>query len=179
MLFVDPKPCLNCSAAFSPRRKTNVYCCRTCQVSYLRKIGKIKGRQAKGVLLNCKLCDSGFYVPQYRADTAKFCSRRCTSLANPENTQKAREASPVTRRAQALKGGSGRKIYKTISVNGKEVREHRWLMEQYLGRKLESWEHVHHIDDNHLNNDIENLEVLSNSEHQRKELSKWQAKDDL
>jgi len=46
-------------------------------------------------------------------------------------------------------------------------------MEQHLGRKLESWEHVHHIDGNHLNNNIENLEVLSNADHQRKELAAW------
>jgi hypothetical protein len=63
--------------------------------------------------------------------------------------------------------------YKTIYIEGVQVREHRWIMEQHLGRKLESWEHVHHIDGNHLNNNIENLEVLSNADHQRKELAAW------
>lgn len=58
-------------------------------------------------------------------------------------------------------------------VNGKQVREHRFVMEQHIGRKLESWEHVHHIDGNHLNNDINNLQVLSNSEHQKLELAQW------
>ena len=42
---------------------------------------------------------------------------------------------------------------------------HREVMEEHLGRKLERWEEVHHIDENRLNNDISNLEVLSKSEH--------------
>jgi len=44
-------------------------------------------------------------------------------------------------------------------------------MQCYLGRKLETWEHVHHINGNGLDNRIENLQVLSNSEHQKLELS--------
>lgn len=78
------------------------------------------------------------------------------------------------RRSKALRAKSKKpKRYKTIMVNGIQVREHRWIMEQHLGRKLEPWEHVHHIDGNHLNNLIDNLEVLSNSEHQRRELEQW------
>ena len=73
--------------------------------------------------------------------------------------------------------GCKARTYKTIYVEGVQVREHRWIMEQELGRKLESWEHVHHIDGDHSNNDIENLEVLSNADHQRKELSGWSNKD--
>jgi type IV secretory pathway protease TraF len=94
-------------------------------------------------------------------------------LAHPENTQKAQENSPIIKRSRAQNGDSKLKTYKTIKVNGKWVREHRWLMEQHLGRKLETWEQVHHIDGNHLNNAIENLEVLSNADHQRKELEQW------
>jgi hypothetical protein len=85
-----------------------------------------------------------------------------------------RESSPLMKRSKALRSKSKKpKQYKTIMVNGIQVREHRWIMEQHLGRKLESWEHVHHIDGDHLNNSIDNLEVLSNSEHQRRELEQW------
>ena len=45
------------------------------------------------------------------------------------------------------------------------VREHRELMEAHLGRQLESWEHVHHINDDRSDNRIENLEVLTASDH--------------
>jgi hypothetical protein len=96
------------------------------------------------------------------------------ALDKPELTEKARKKSPITRRSEAMKKeGCKARVYKTIYVEGVQVREHRWVMEQTLGRKLESWEHVHHIDGNHLNNSIENLEVLSNADHQRKELSPW------
>jgi hypothetical protein len=46
---------------------------------------------------------------------------------------------------------------------------HRLVMEKCLGRKLETWEHVHHIDGNPKNNDISNLQVLTNSEHRKLE----------
>ena len=57
--------------------------------------------------------------------------------------------------------------YKAIKVNGVKYDEHRWLMEQHLGRKLETWETVHHKDENPRNNDIDNLEVMSKSDHAR------------
>lgn len=44
---------------------------------------------------------------------------------------------------------------------------HRAVMENYLGRYLEPWEEVHHIDENRHNNCIENLELTISGEHQR------------
>lgn len=170
---MDPKACLNCNSIFKPRRKTNVYCCRTCQVTHLRAIGKIKDRPRLGLTLKCQHCEKDFYVPKYRTETAKYCSPRCTSLANPQNTLKAQENSPIQKRSKAQKAKCSPKKYKSVKVDGKWVYEHRWLMEQHLGRKLETWEQVHHIDGNHLNNDLLNLEVLSNADHQRKELKPW------
>ena len=43
--------------------------------------------------------------------------------------------------------------------------EHRIVMERMLGRKLSSDEHVHHIDENTLNNSPSNLQIVSRSEH--------------
>lgn len=44
---------------------------------------------------------------------------------------------------------------------------HRVLMENKLGRLLESWEIVHHKDENKANDNPENLELLNSSEHAR------------
>jgi hypothetical protein len=57
------------------------------------------------------------------------------------------------------------KYYKTVWINGKQIRTHRYVMESYLGRKLKSNEIVHHKDENIFNNDISNLEIVSRSQH--------------
>ena len=58
--------------------------------------------------------------------------------------------------------------YVRISVGKKRpMTEHRFVMEAHLGRKLKKTEHVHHIDGDKTNNKIENLMLLSNSEHRR------------
>jgi transposase len=59
------------------------------------------------------------------------------------------------------------KHYKTIQVEGKQVRLHRFLMEQKLGRKLTFDEVVHHINGNKHDNRVENLQVLSRGDHLR------------
>ena len=57
--------------------------------------------------------------------------------------------------------------YRAIKVGGKKVNEHRYVMEKHLGRSLRRDEVVHHKDGDKQNNDIQNLEVLSLSEHSR------------
>lgn len=55
--------------------------------------------------------------------------------------------------------------YKFIIINGKKFREHRIIMEKYLGRKLSKKEHIHHKNNVRNDNRIENLEILTNSQH--------------
>jgi len=68
-------------------------------------------------------------------------------------------------------GKSAPKRYITITVNGKSIREHRHVMQVHLGRTLEPFEQVHHINGDGTDNRIENLMLLTNSEHQKLELS--------
>lgn len=50
---------------------------------------------------------------------------------------------------------------------GKQVYEHRLVMEKHLGRMLEPGEEIHHLDFNKQNNAITNLVIVSHYEHMR------------
>jgi hypothetical protein len=58
-------------------------------------------------------------------------------------------------------------IYWQIKVTprGRWKYEHRDLIERFLCRRLSEGEHVHHINEDTLDNRLENLQVLSASEH--------------
>jgi len=59
------------------------------------------------------------------------------------------------------------KSYKSVWINGKQIRLHRYIMMLYLDRELDSNELVHHKNGNIHDNRIENLEILSNSAHMK------------
>lgn len=56
------------------------------------------------------------------------------------------------------------KGYRNISVNGRKVLEHRYIMSQHLGRELFLNENVHHINGVKSDNRLENLELWVSSQ---------------
>ena len=55
--------------------------------------------------------------------------------------------------------------YRRIWINGESCLEHRYVLEQSIGRKLSSKEVVHHRDGNKLNNELSNLELMTRAQH--------------
>lgn len=57
--------------------------------------------------------------------------------------------------------------YIQTKVKGVKIDKHRLIMQLHLGRVLLPTEHVHHINGDKLDNRIENLQLLSQSDHSK------------
>lgn len=57
--------------------------------------------------------------------------------------------------------------YKKHNSKEQHIDEHRYIMQEYIGRKLERNEYVHHINGDKMDNRLENLMIISPLEHNR------------
>lgn len=104
----------------------------------------------------------------YPAVSRNYCNihyHRKQRYGNP-NIQIGRGAPGKARSIRKLLGehitANGYKRIRICSEDGKKanwILEHRYNMEQFLGRSLLPGENIHHIDGNRLNNNIDNLEL--------------------
>lgn len=112
----------------------------------------------------CKICNKSFEKPyscsKKEWEKRVYCSKPCKYadgyflLGGSKNPN--------------YKGGTiNRAGYRIINVLGKRTREHRDIIEKFIGRKLKSNEVIHHINGNRLDNRLENLKIMNKKEHHR------------
>lgn len=123
------------------------------------KRGQIKGEYAR-------------YLPSHYSRTQHF--RDLVATVDPERTKHVGSSNGYWKGGRRIDGQG----YVVIRVGtNTEVREHRLVAEQMLGRPLTELEVVHHKNGDRSDNRPENLEVLaSQSEHMRIHMTSEEAR---
>lgn len=138
------------------RKVSNVFCSRDCKSKY----GSVE--------VSCFFCRKKIVKSRSRItrNEHNFCSKECTDKGKGEYMHGARIGTY----------NGGRTTFSNyIAISDKQnsssnkrgyILEHRYVMENFIGRKLKKGEVVHHIDRDRTNNDISNLILFpSQSEH--------------
>lgn len=181
--------CKNCGNQKQAKYKSHIreFCSRQCANEY-----HWKQKEKKITKLVCENCGKEFEVKSsdYRLTHGgiKYCSKRCTGVAlRTGNIVKCKQCGKEfysTRNEFCSQKcvydyKSEHSPHKTYTENGYIVvhkrgynkrgnaKQHRLIMEEHLGRKLLKDEVVHHINGDKKDNRIENLRVMSRTEHSK------------
>jgi len=185
------KKCLICEKEFILSKKSKKeYCSQKC--ANAPKIQKFI-EKADRTTYACKNCKKKRTVLNslYRKKNFKFvfCSVKCKSEFHKKTIEKkclccekkfipkhtrqflcSLECSGVFRRGKKKSEFWMENGYKVLSLgDGKGIKEHIKNMQDHIGRDLKKNECVHHINENKLDNRIENLQLMTKSNHAKLE----------
>lgn len=106
------------------------------------------------IKMMCEYCGNEKELQPSAAKRFRFCSRKCHGKYMRDFTTK-----PTGSKIVDSHG------YVFVKQPNGWIQEHRLVMAEYLGRELSEEEDVHHINEDKTDNRIENLQLLSRSEH--------------
>lgn len=172
--------CAHCGAEYLKRKdrvRSPDFCCLSHRKQYNKKQREWRKRE-------CLNCGAEFMPRVYQIKTGdgKYCSIPCSvrhaaipAAHTPEANRKRVESlknsgfvHPSGREHHQFKETYIVKGYRHCTdERGRKILESRYLMQKHLGRELTNSEVVHHEDEDRLNNNIENLTVMTRSEHAR------------
>ena len=127
----------------------------------------------------CLVCSSEMSKPKKYSlkqwERKKYCSPKCQH-EHQKDIFSGKHFSKASEFKKGVNSGKGNNSWKTgkymqegyvmvWTENRGHVQEHRLVMEGFLGRELDSREIIHHINHDRADNRIENLQVMSQSEH--------------
>src|SRR3990167_9772626 len=183
------KICLNCHKEFKVKPshlQKRVNCsqdCRNKTVGAKISLSKMGKRYVMWISKSCNNCGKVFDKLPSEIKKNKsgkhFCSKECAykimippSIFKKGHTPWSKLNADKMPRGKNNPAWIGGRVnhgdgYFLIRVNGKYLMEHRYLMEEYLGYKLDKDKHVHHINGDKQDNALENLVVLDRIEHGR------------
>ncbi len=180
------KKCNFCGIDISNKRKGAKFCSNECCNEH---------RKSKRIICVCEQCNKIFEIvpAKFKLGLGRFCSKPCVAKYRTtkvkcicENCGETFEIQPYrynhgggkfcspqcrgkiqsgSNHPQYIGGSVDEFGYRTIIIGGHRIKEHRWVLEQYLGRELTKDECVHHINGIRDDNNINNLQLMTNSEH--------------
>ena len=138
--------CQQCGKEYEARADySQKYCSYDCYHQSMRT-------GIKKYLCICQYCGKEY---QGRTRESKYCSTEC------QNKGRMGKNHPLYKQGFSMDDG-----YRVVLTgHGGYVKEHRKVVEEIVGRKLKTDEIIHHINVNRSDNRIENLTILTKSEH--------------